>query len=238
MIRGTLGFGQCDVNGGALSFQLPANAGNPGFTRWDTIIPAPAGAGQGRAVQKWNGNLMFTRIFDLQPNWTIGLNLMPFYQIGSSAAWALDKFIQLSNPTMPLIAFQVLTNGTIAVISGGDGTSGTGTLIAATTTTFPVGVWSGYLEFFIVGTDVQIWLNDVKILDCTVPSLGSADRIAIGTQNGTTFGVDSQPFFGLSYANVYFADGQGTAPWNTRLGPIRISTTSPNADASGNWNIT
>ncbi|MGC2150786.1 MAG: hypothetical protein WA618_01990 [Terriglobales bacterium] len=237
MIRGTIGFGQCDNRGAALTFDLPTSAGNPGYPSFDTIVGGPGGTGGGNAAQKWNGNQMFTRIFDLQPNWTVGMNLMPFYQIGSSTLWALDKFLQLASSTQNISAFEIQTNGSIAVISGGDGTPGVGTLVDQTTQTFPVGQWSGYLEFFVVGTTVEIWANDIKILQCTVPALGSADRILLGTQNGTRFGVDSQPYFGLTFANIYFADGQGALPWNTRLGPIRITTLSPNADAGGNWNI-
>jgi hypothetical protein len=244
-VRGCIGFGQCDHLGATLTFDLPTSAGNPGHPSFDQIVSGPGGTGGGNAAQKWNGNQMFTRIFDTQPQWSIGMNLMPFYQVGSSTLWARDKFVQLASASNNIVSLEIQTNGTIAVVYGGDGTPGTGMIIKATTQTFPVGQWTAYLEFFVNGTDAEIWLSvggatpDQKILGCTIPSTyGSADRILIGSQNGTTFGVDSQPFFGLTFANVTFVDGQGIAPWNARLGPVRISTQSPNADAGGNWNIT
>lgn len=202
------------------------------------MVSGPGGTGGGLAVQKWNGDQMFTRIFAVQSYWAIGLNLRPFYSIGSSTLWAQDKFLQLANSTSNLVAFEFQTDGTIAVISGGNGATGNGTLVAKTTQTFPVSSWSSYLEVVVNGTAVEIWQNDVRILATTVPALGSPDRILIGTQNGQPFGVNAQHFWGLQYANVYMLDGSGVAPWNARLGPVRITTQSPNADAGGTWNIT
>lgn len=238
MIRGTLGFGVCDHLGATLTFDQPTNAGNPGNPSFDQVVSGPGGTGGGLGAQKWNGNQLYTRVLDLQADWAIGMNIMPFYQVGSSPLWAQNKFLQFSSPSAAVIAFEIQTSGTIAVISGGNGTTGTGTLIAQTSNTFPVGSWSGYLEFTITGTTVEIWLDDAKILSCTVPSLGSPDRWAIGNQNGSTFGVNARPFFGMTYANIYVLDGQGSAPWNARLGPVRITTLSPAADAQGNYNIT
>ena len=242
MIRGTIGFGQCDFRGAALTFDLPASAGNPGYPAFDNMSPGPGGVGGGLGAAKWFGNQMFTRIFDTQGQWAVGFQIMPFYQIGSSTLWALDKFLQISSATLNLIALEIQTNGKLAVVAGGDGTSGTGSIVGTSTQIFPVGSWSGYLEILAVGlggsTVVQVFLNDVQIILCTVGTASGADRIALGTQNGTTFGVDSQPYFGLVFANVYCADGQGSAPFNTRLGPVRITTVSPNADAGGNWTIT
>lgn len=253
MIRGTLGFGVCDTRGAALSFDLPAGAGNPGNPSFDnSIFSAPPGTGSAGAAAKWNGNQMFTRIFDPQSQWCIGFNLLPFYQVGSSTAWAQDKFLQLANPSgVNVLALELQTDGTIGIVTGGDGTTGTGTLQAKTTATFPVSpspfppaasFWSGYLELQAVGlggsTVVSLFLNDVLILTVACSTAAAPDRISIGTQNGHTNGVNAQPYFGLCYANVYFADGQGPLPWSSRLGPIRITTQSPNADAGGVWNIT
>jgi hypothetical protein len=40
----------------------------------------------------------------------------------------------------------------------------------------------------------------------------------------------------MGFANVYMLDGTGPAPYNDRLGPVRINALIPAADASGNWN--
>jgi hypothetical protein len=99
------------------------------------------------------------------------------------------------------------------------------------------------MEFFVTGlgggsTTAAIYQNDVLLLSVTCATSSAVNSIAIGNQNGTTYGVNSKPYFGLGFANLVFTDGQGPAPWNTRLGPVRVTTLSPNADAGGNWNIT
>lgn len=247
MIRGTLGFGVCTSLGASLTFDLPLNTGNPGFGPgfWDDIVSGPGGPGSGNAVNKWQtlGDHMATRIFDAQSQWAIGMNIMPFNEFDSSSiVWAQDKFLQLANASgTNVLALEIQTDGTIAVISGGDGTSGTGTLEKKTTTVFTVEQWSGYLELLAVGlggsTAVELWLNDVRILSATFTTSAAPDRVLVGSQNGTSGGGNSVSGFGMTYANIYLADGQGPAPWNTRLGPVRITSLSPSADAGGNWNI-
>ncbi len=207
------------------------------------MLGQPPGVGQGGAAFKWNGNQMFTRIFDAQTQWSVNFDLMPFYQVGSSTLWAQDKFLQMSDPSgNNVLALEVETDGTIGVVIGGDGTSGTGTIVKRTTATFPVGIWATRLEVFAAGlggsTTVTMFSNDVQILQVVTSTSFVPDRISIGSQNGTSGGVHAQPFFGLAYANIVYTDGQGSAPWNTRLGPVRVSGQPPNADVGGNWNIT
>ncbi len=244
VIRGSLGFGQCDVNGAALSFDLPLNAGNLGFSAFDALVATSGGTGSGLAAQKWNHNQMFTRVFDVQAQWAINFDLMPFFEVGSPGGWAQDKFLQLSNSASGdnVLALEIETDGTIAAVTGGDGTTGTGVIVKKTTATFPTFAWATSLELLATGlggsATIQVWQNDVIILSVVAPTVAGADSIALGSQNGTTDGVNSKPYFGVRFANLVFTDGQGPAPWNTRLGPVRVTTLSPTADAGGNWNIT
>jgi hypothetical protein len=233
-----MGFGVCDVHGAALTYDLPAQAGNLGHFAYDTIVPTSGGAGSGNAAQQWFNSQLCTRIFDPQGQWSINFDLMPFYQVGTPSAWAQVKFLQLASASSNILALELETDGTIAVVTGGNGQSNTGTIVKRTTQTFPVFQWASRLELFATGfggsTVVTMWQNDVLILSVTVATTDIPDRISLGLQNGPHF----LPYFGLTFANLVFTDGQGPAPCNTRLGPVRVSTFTLNGDAGGNWNIT
>ena len=235
MIRGTEGFGVCDPNGAALYFDQVVGS-------WDSnsIIPGPAGVGANFGAFKWFGTGKFTRIFDAQTFWVVGFNFQPKNN-GSGTAWAQDSFLQLSNGSGCIMSLELQTTGKIAVTYGGDGTTGTGATQGTTTQTFPVASWSGYLEFKASGfggtVAWELWLNDAKILNGTTSTFPTQipDRITITSQNGTSGGVNSVPGFGIAFANVVMLDAQGPGPWNDRIGPVRITTVSPKADAAGAW---
>ena len=240
MIRGTEAFGVCDNNGAALYFDQVVGT-------WDSnsILPGPAGVGANFGAFKWFGTGKFTRIFDAQTFWVVGFNVQP--RLNSSLqpqVWPQDSFIQLSNGSGCIMSLELQTNGKISVTYGGDGTTGTGGTQGTTTQTFPVGSWSGYMEFKASGFGGsvlwELWLNDAKILNGTTSTFPTQipDRITITNQNGTSSGGSFVPNFGMAFSNVVMLDGQGPAPWNDRIGPVRITTVSPQADASGNWNST
>lgn len=65
---------------------------------------------------------MFTRVFDVQAQWAINFDLMPFFEVGSPGGWAQDKFLQLSNSASGdnVLALEIETDGTIAAVTGGD----------------------------------------------------------------------------------------------------------------------
>lgn len=236
MIRGTLGFGVCDPPGAALYFDQVTGA-------WDTnsILAGPGG---GFGAFKWFGTGIFTRIFDRQTFWCVGLNFQPRNNLGANPAWAQNCFLRLENALGTIMSLEIQTSGKLAVTYGGNGTTGTGATQGLTTQTFPVGTWSGYLELRASGfggsVTWQLWLNDVQILNGTTSTLPTQipDRVTIANQNGTTGGVNLVPYFGVCFANVVILDAQGPAPWNDRIGPVRITSVSPKADASGNWNST
>lgn len=238
MIRGTEAFGVCDFNGAALYFDQVVGS-------WDSnsILLGPAGVGANFGAFKWFGTGKFTRIFDAQTFWVVGLNFQPRYNSSSQPqVWAQDCFLRLDNAGGTVMCLELQTSGKIAVTYGGDGTTGTGTTLGTTTQTFPVGAWSGYVELKASGfggaVAWEMWLNDTKILSGTAPTLPIPDRVTITSQDGTSGGHNSQPGFGIAFANVLMLDGTGPAPYNDRIGPVRITAISPTADASGNWNNT
>jgi hypothetical protein len=126
-------------------------------------------------------------------------------------------------------------DGTMSVRFGGTGVNGGGALAAKTTMVFPLNTWI-YLEVrvsgFGSGAQVQLWVNDVGVLTTAAASGPEVpDRISLCALYNSAGG-------GTMFDNVYMLDGQGPAPWNDRLGPVEISTVSPNGDASGTWNQT
>jgi hypothetical protein len=211
-------------------------------TSWVTfstpvIFPGAPGPASGQAAYKWFGPVRATRVFDHQPFWCVGLNVQPFYQTAVTSPFFQQQFLQFSNPGNYILSLEFETDGSIAVISGGNGNNGSGAELGRTTTIFPLGVWSGYLECRVSGfggaADIQLWLNDVLILHLAGASIGAQipDRV--------TFAATADSAYkGTAFDNIYILDGQGAAPWNDRLGPIEISAVSPSSDASGTWNST
>lgn len=234
-----MGFGVCDGHGAGLYFDAFTRS-DPDF---DAILAGPSGpplAGSGSGAYSWNSRSMRSRIFDAQTRWCVGFNLEPLYAEGfSSSLWAQDNFIQIGDAIGPILSLELQIDGTLAVMSGGNGETGTGTEVGRTIQTFPVSSWTQYLEFETVGygasTTFQLFSNDVSILLGSTTTPRVPDRVSIGSLNGQVSGLNAQPFFGLVFANVYIQDGQSGVGGNTRYGPVRITTMYPASDASGAW---
>ena len=236
MIRGTCGFDRVDTFGVDQLFD------DMHGTTWynasaSVFPPAPGPDPSGQSAFKWFGPVKATRIFDKQTFWCVGMNvnnrynnssqLSPFYQ---------QTFLQFSNATTPCILSVCFeSDGTMSVRYGGTGVNGGGTLAAKTTMVFPLSTWI-YLEVrvsgFGSGAQVQLWVNDVNVLGTTAASGPELpDRISLCA-------LYNAAGAGTMFDNVYMLDGQGSAPGNDRLGPVEISTVSPNKDASGIWTQT
>lgn len=229
-----MGFDACDPHGSAYYFDLLT----PGGAYFNTIIP---GKGAGNGVFQTNANSLFTRIFDPQTFWVVGFDLWIGLSDGSSTPADHDRFFQLANAAGPILSIEVQASGKLAVFYGGSSTPGSGTLQALAAVAWPTTGWGGYLEFKAHGfggsVTWEIWVNDVLYLNGTTATfpVDVPDRVVIG-HNSTA--PPDLPGVGSGFDNVYMLDAQGPAPYNDRLGPVRIATVMPFEDASGNWNIT
>lgn len=186
----------------------------------------------GQSAFKWLNNLMATRFCGSGSTRIIGFHVRALYPgIVDTTLFAQNKFLELADATGPILSLELQVDGTIVVRRFGDGYTNTGTSVGQTL--LPAfktpGTWTGFLEFACYGlgggTNFQIWLDDVKLLDAGCSTAGRVpDRFAIGNQNGTQFGENGQVYFGMNYDDVYCVDGNGAAPWNDRLGPVQIQS--------------
>lgn len=224
MMRATFGFDYADFGGSQLDTMYDILNGTWTNFSAGTAAGKPALPGQGldgRSGFKWLGNGMFTRVFSQQTFWVVGFDFM---RAGMGGA-GQDQFVQISYAGGVLVALRTNSDGTLSILVGGDGSSGSGTEVVRSTYQAPVGDWNGYTELKAYGfggtTTVELWMDDVLIASGTcAPGAGLIpDRIAIGSQGDGGKRID----------NVYYLDGQGTS-CNDRLGPIRISTIGPIRD--------
>jgi hypothetical protein len=232
MIRGTVGFDRVDTFGIDQLFDAMTGTWYNGS---NSILPgAPGPDTSGQSAYKWFGAIQATRIFDKQTFWCVGMNVLGRYiNTAQTSPYFQNTILQFANSRTPCILSVCFeADGTISVRYGGTGVNGGGALAAATTRVFPLNTWI-YLEVrvsgFGSGAQVQLWVNDVNVLGTTAASGPEVpDRISLCN-------LINSAGAGVVFDNVYMLDGQGAAPWNDRLGPIEISTVSPNSDASGTW---
>ena len=232
MIRATFGFDTADTAALDLQWDILNGTWYNFSTAIAPGVPGPPNSGSaGQSAEKWFGVGMFTRVFSAQTTWVVGFD----WQLGNHGPNGLNQFLQLSYSGGVILSLEMQLSGAIAVKSGG-GTNGTGTTVAMTSTPYlftTTGVWLGYLELRCTGfggaVNFSLWLNDVQILAGSAGfGINLPDRVTMGSQGSG----------GMQYDNVYMLDGQGVAPLNDRLGPIRITSLIPASDAAGNWIIT
>lgn len=236
VIRDTHGFDICATSTGVgtntgpdLQYDILDGSWYNGSAALVAGKSGPANSGPvGQAAFKWNGPGLFTRVFEPQTSWYFGTD---WQRAGAAGGAGTNKWFFLSAGSTVCIALQSESNGKLSIISGGTSANGTGALLQQTTISFPIGTWAGYLEFTASGFGLgntltyELWLDDVLLLTGTTSIADIPDRYTIGSQGDT----------GRIFDNQYICDGQGPAPWNGRLGPIRITSLSPNADLSGSW---
>jgi len=233
VIRGTLGFDRIDTPG--IDQLFDAMNGTTWNNSVNAVFPgAPGPDTSGQSVFKWFGPVKATRIFDKQTFWCVGMNVNNRYVNASQTSpFFQQTFLQFANATTPcILSLCFEADGKMSVRVGGTGVNGDGALVAATTMAFPLNAWI-YLEVrvsgFGSGAQVQLWVNDVHVLGTTAASGPEIpDRISLCALYNSAGG-------GTMFDNVYMLDAQGPAPWSDRLGPLEISTVSPNGDASGTW---
>ncbi len=234
MNRRTHGFGVVDVEGVLTQFDSSSGY-NSFFTA--QLLPGPPGPGAGNAIFNWFqtfGLPTITDIFDPQTRWVVGMDCRQYY---ADVAFGLgppqqNQVLVGSDATGGLIGVRFEASGVISVQDLINNVQ-----ICATTTTYPIAAWPPYIELRTDGwgtlVNVELWIGDVK------KAFGSATLSGkIADRWSFTAGAVPQGFGGAMFANIYINDGQGVAPWNDRLGPVRITTFSPVKDASGRWAIT
>jgi hypothetical protein len=75
---------------------------------------------------------------------------------------------------------------------------------------------------------VEVWLNGTKIISNT-SCITKSNNAATGY-----FGVNTNSSYGGATDDIYVTDTTGAAPWNGRLGDVRITTAVPNWDVGAN----
>jgi hypothetical protein len=236
MIRRTHGFGVVDAAGVALQFDQSPNYNQFGTS---TFKAAPAGPGAGRAFYMWFqtfGAPAVIDIFDPQAFWCVGMDARQGYATvtDGSGPGQQNLFFEFADASVAIAGLQFEVDGTISIQDLIHNVE-----IARTTASFPVGSWPGYIELRTSGwgstVTFQLYIADVLAAHGTAALSQTPDRAIFRSAAVTVPGFGDG---GAAFANVYILDGQGVAPWNDRLGPVRVSTISPSADASGRWAIT
>lgn len=224
MIRATGGFGVVDDNGIALWFDDIQGS----FAR-DT---GPVANG-GYAIKHLFGLGYFGRTLGASAFWCVGFDWQPNFANGySGGGWVNNNFLQIGQVGASQLSLEFLPSGKIAVVYGGDGSAGSGTIVNMTMETYTPQQWAGYFEFrcsgFMGNTVFQLWRNDTLVCHGTQATTALPDTITFASNTSISG-------FGVEFANIIILDNQGPAPWNDRLGPVAITTMSPIADASGQW---
>lgn len=114
-----------------------------------------------------------------------------------------------------------------------------------------IGTWSGFkyntwnwiearvkMSSSNVNNDgiVQVWINNQLVVSNTATITKSANTMAAysGINFGCPLNTDSGYYSTWAVDDVYICDTTGSAPWNTRLGDLRIKTVVPVGDVSPN----
>ena len=228
----TYGFDVADNSGLELQWDLSTNTWYNGATALLSGYPGPANSGPGGiAAWKWNGNMVKTRILpSVQSSLSVGMNWGEFVALGSGTLPTWNQFLQFAAPGQVVLAVEAQLDGTLIVLQGGTGATGSGAQLGRTGVIFSPGSWlAGYLELTAIGlgttsTTWALYLNDALLLSGTANtlSLGMPDRVNVCNQ-----GVGGAGFNGVAFDNVYIGD--------TRLGPARVTTLLPISDAAGVW---
>ena len=225
----------------------PPTTGEGMDQQWDTMIgswgngagslvdgyPGPPNSGpNGSAAHKWNGYMVATRYLPTSPTTLcVGMNWGQLTGLGSGTAPSQNQFLQLVSPEGVAFSVESELDGSLAVLLGGTGNTGSGTQLGRTglTPTIVVGEWLGFLELVVTGisnisTAWALYLDDVLLISGNVNTLGYSAFSSFNLCNQTVGGAS---FNGSQFDNVYAAD--------SRLGPCRVTTMLPAADISGLW---
>jgi hypothetical protein len=233
LIRDTLGFGVVDIAGIPTQFDQV-----PGYNQFSNsrILTAPGGPGAGGSLFMWFSTFgvpTVTRIFDPQTRWVVGMNCQQTYadSLGGVGPAQQNRVLVGSDASGEIVGLQFNIDGTLSVMDLINDL-----VICTTTDNYPVASWAPYIELRSDGwgtaVSFALWVGDAKkAFGSSTLSGRIVDRWSF-TNQAVPSGLG-----GAQWADRYILDGQGSAPWNDRLGPVRITTQSPIADASGRWAI-
>ena len=201
--------------------------------RWTSTSAGPSisatyrrwGSGGGLNCGYGTGvNATVMKQLDAQPTWCVG---MAFYVPGPNCT-----LLALADGGTPQLSLMLDDNGRLALRFGNafnPPTLGTGTTVIAYNT------WN-YVELSATINNTtgsyEVRLNGVTEMSATgidtqSTANASADRVYVGQVSGL-FGMSG--FITGAFDDVYICDGQGSAPWNTFLGDVRIQALMPTAD--------
>jgi len=226
MIRATHGFDDVDAVGVGLQFDA-SHYNDFGTAQ---IFSGAPGTGSGNALFIWFNSFganYLTRIFDPQTMWTVGLNASLYYNTIGPGPAVQELFLELGDSTGAMVGLQFEADGSISIRDLIHGLQ-----VARTSSTFAVGVWNPYLELKCSGfgsgsVTCQLYSNDTLACSGTLATSRLPDRVSL-----------VQNIIGVMFDNVVILDGQGAAPWNDRLGPVRLTTITPAANGTGSWPVT
>lgn len=162
----------------------------------------------------------------------VHLNIKPTYHSGDplTQSWFRVMFLRLQFGNQNQIALQMNETGHIEVVRGGVGRNATGTVIATTSASFPVGQWADLELRVAVGApgNVRLWREGVEVINVNTNTNAQGSTIDRVTLRWETFGPP-----GMAFCD--FAVGIGDSNVD-RFGVCRVMKISPIADyITGAW---
>jgi len=173
-------------------------------------------------------------ILNPQAAWVVGTAV----NFGSIIPNTTTNVVQLLSTGVFQVGWGVNLDGTISIISGGNG-GHTTTVLATSTLSIPLNTYN-YIEFkATINTSIsahtcQVMLNGQ--LACEAPATSNTDRAATGTANSIAlqFPWSSYAFGGpIEFDDIYICDGTGSSN-NNFLGDLKCVALFPNGNGSTN----
>lgn len=160
------------------------------------------------------------------------VNIKPSYHSGDplTQAWFKVLFARFQYGNMNQIGLRINEAGKIEVVLGGEGRNDTGTAVATTADSFPVGQWADLECRVAIGTpgNVRIWREGVEIINVnlnTNPQGSMVDRVTLRWE---TFGPP-----GMAFCDMAIGVGDAAVE---RFGVSRVTALRMIADyAIGGW---
>lgn len=232
MLRGVDGWDLCQFEGAAIKYTYFANAAQ------GEVV---AGRYAGRSFWIFNtgfGEANWTRIFDAQSTWWMGMNFRTLNE-GGQVGTPVVTWYRVGNGSGSALQLRMNADQTMSVLQGSLGGS-PNTLVRTTDHVFTLNDW-GFLELKVSvsgGTcSYELWLDGSLMLGTGgVLTMAGSFPCTAASIDRFTHRWEALGARGINLDDYYILDTVAGDGMVDRLGPVRVTGLQVTADASkGNW---